>query len=149
MNEDKKSAVGIFADGGFFDKVLLIKDCKAAFTNDGVVDDFFSVRIFFMHIDTDDRKIIIRFIIVDSFSCITAGGICRKLKLIAELNTAHLLFNRAEDVKELADIVRFVFSLEGVNLCKDCSHEPRRGREITGESERTHAAAEFLERNFF
>ena len=129
--------------------ILLIQNSKAAFADDRVGDDFFSVQIFFVHINTDDRKIIIRFIIVDSFSRIAAGGICCKLKLIAELNTAHLLFNRAEDMKELADIVRFVFSLDGVNLCKDGAHEPRRGREVARQSERTHAAAEFLKRNFF
>ena len=129
--------------------ILLIQNRESTLADHGERDQIGCFQIFFSHIDTDDGKMIIRFIIVDSFSCITAGGICRKFKLITKLNTAHLLFNRAKDMKELADIVRFVFSLEGVKFCKDGAHKPRRGREITGESERTHAAAEFLERNFF
>ena len=102
---------------------LVIDDCKSALVNDGINDDVISVQVLFVHIHADDGEIVVRFIIVDSFSCVTAGGIRREFKCTSDSHTALLLFDRAENMKELSDVMSFVLSFEGMKFCEGCADE--------------------------
>ena len=103
---------------------LVIDDCKSAFMNDGINDDIISVQVLFVHIYADDGELVVRFVIIYPLLRLTAGRIRREFKCIPDSHTALLLFDRAENMKELSDVVSFVLSFEGMKFRKGSADEP-------------------------
>ena len=95
-----------------------------------------------MHIYSRNLRIFIGCIIIDSAAGIAAGGINGDLIFIGRdlTATAHLL-HRAENVKELADAIRFAFAADRVCSCESDPYKSRIGRQIARKAFSSHATA--------
>ncbi len=66
-------------------------------------NQFFFIKIFFVHIHPANLMIIVSIIIINSLVCIAAGSVQSNLILVfAELTAASLLIHTAKNVKKLA-----------------------------------------------
>ena len=82
-------------------------------------------------------------VVIDAALRVPAGGVDRILKLAGPyLAAALLLLDRAEDVEELPDALRFALAGARIGPDERRAHEARAGAEIARQAQRAHAAAE-------
>ncbi len=95
-----------------------------------------------MHIDSIDLMIFVGVVVINSFYCITAGGVEGNFVFVfCYFAAATLLIYGAEDMEELADAFCFGVTGSGVHFGEGDFGEAGGGGEVSREAEGTHAAA--------
>ena len=95
-----------------------------------------------MHIDSIDLMIFVGVVVINSFYCITAGGVEGNFVFVfCYFAAATLLIYGAEDVEELTDAFEFGVAGSGVYFGEGNFGKTGGRGEVSGEAEGTHAAA--------
>lgn len=95
-----------------------------------------------MHIDSIDLMIFVGVVVINSFYCITAGGVEGNFVFVfCYFAAATLLIYGAEDVEELTDAFEFGVAGSGVHFCEGNFSKTGGGGQVSGKTEGTHAAA--------
>ena len=99
-----------------------------------------------MHIDSIDLMIFIGGVVINSFYCITAGGVEGNFVFVfCYFAAATLLIYGAEDVEELTDAFEFGVAGSGVHFCEGNFGKAGGGGKVSREAEGAHTAAVGLE----
>lgn len=95
-----------------------------------------------MHIDSIDLMVFVGVVVINSFYCITAGGVEGDFVFVfCYFAAATLLIYGAEDVEELTDAFEFGVAGSGVYFGEGNFGKTGGRGEVSGEAEGTHAAA--------